>query len=166
MFCWRAGFRVAGRPDAGTSCLLRLIMIMIMMTGNDDAGTTLATCKAMGCLRTSPSFWVRCARGSSKFSGGVGWHRDCARSRGFRNGLQGLTARRYCDGSNPHWPTLPRHSRCGGNLGECSLPQRAYRDSTHKLIFYFFSLMCPTHPSVHLGGEQFRCAEAHSAGSL
>ena len=107
---------------------------------DDDAGTTLATYQAMGRLRTSFILFLGIHAAQAKFSGGIGWHRDCARSRGLRHRLQGLTARRCCDGSDPHWPTLPRHSRCGGNPGACRLPQRAYEIRRTNLFFISFPL--------------------------
>jgi hypothetical protein len=150
---------IVGRSDVGT------FFFPVFIRADDDygdGGILLATYKVMGCLRASQYFWVY-PQLKRSFLGGIGRYRDRARSRRLRHGLQGRTTRRCRNGSDPHRPTLPRHPRCGGNLGTCRPPWSLPKSDAQTHFLYL--ILCPAHP-VHSGGEQSRRAEAHSAGIL
>ena len=78
---------IVGRSDAGT-----FLFICADNDYGDYGGTLPATYKAMGCLRASQSFQVYAQLKRSFVWGCLGRHRDRARSRRLRYGLQGRTS--------------------------------------------------------------------------
>jgi len=71
------------------------------------------------------------------YRGTAGGHRDRARGRRLRHGIQRRAARRCRYGSHPDWPALPGHPRRSRDRGTSSEPRLDAK------------LTCISHPSIH-----------------
>jgi hypothetical protein len=103
--------------------LVRVIRVFFISL-SDDSIYKCGCDQAMGCLRASMitvTVMYPTTRLIMKIILIIGRHRDRARSRRLCHGVQRRAARRRRDRIDSHRSTVPRHPRCGGNIG-ASLP--------------------------------------------